>query len=188
MHPTPAPTYLPTHLTNITQNREITKCLTILHTMSTQWEAAKHCHRALSLLSRTIQETGTTTTAGEGSPNKRRKVAVDPHHTAFFTPINSLSSTNMDDEYARGRAGRRTPTAAAAATTSGLHEHANTSSGYVHLSHEERLFAAEAGSTNTNDNNNGDAVGEFDFGIVDLLEGSNFDDLADMFGQQYPSF
>lgn len=159
--------------------------------MSTQWEAAKHCHRALSLLSRTIQESGTTTAAaaaGEGSPNKRRKVAVDPHHTAFFTPINSLSSTNMDDEYARGRAGRRTPTAAAAATTSGLHETANTSGGHIHLSHEDRLFAAEGVSTNTNDNNNGDAVGEFDFGIVDLLEGSNFDDLADMFGQQYPSF
>ena len=100
----------------------------------------------------------------------------------------------MDDEYARGRAGRRTSTAAAAAaaaaaaTTSGLHEHANTSSGHVHLSHEERLFSAEGVSTNTNDNNNGDAVGEFDFGIVDLLQGSNFDDLADMFGQQYPSF
>ncbi|PYH36600.1 transcription factor [Aspergillus neoniger CBS 115656] len=168
--------------------QEIAKCLTILHTMSTQWEAAKHCHRALSLLSRTIQESGTNTTAGEGSPNKRRKVAVDPHHTAFFTPINSLSSTNMDDEYARGRAGRRTPAAAAAATTSGLHETANTSGGHVHLSHEDRLFAAEGVSTNTNDNNNGDAVGEFDFGIVDLLEGSNFDDLADMFGQQYPSF
>lgn len=95
----------------------------------------------------------------------------------------------MDDEYARGRAGRRTPTAAAAAaTTSGLHETANTSGGHIHLSHEDRLFAAEGVSTNTNDNNNGDAVGEFDFGIVDLLEGSNFDDLADMFGQQYPSF
>ncbi|TPR11842.1 Alpha/beta hydrolase family protein [Aspergillus niger] len=57
---------------------------------------------------------------------------------------------------------------------------------HVHLSHEDRLFSAEGVST-TNDNN-GDAVGEFDFGIVDLLEGSNFDDLADMFGQQYPSF
>lgn len=54
------------------------------------------------------------------------------------------------------------------------------------MSHEDRLFSAEGVST-TNDNN-GDAVGEFDFGIVDLLEGSNFDDLADMFGQQYPSF
>ncbi|GLA40267.1 hypothetical protein AnigIFM63309_007884 [Aspergillus niger] len=57
---------------------------------------------------------------------------------------------------------------------------------HAHLSHEDRLFSAEGVST-TNDNN-GDAVGEFDFGIVDLLEGSNFDDLADMFGQQYPSF
>ncbi|RDH33071.1 fungal-specific transcription factor [Aspergillus welwitschiae] len=129
--------------------QEITKCLTILHTMSTQWDAAKHCHRALSLLSRTIHEN--TTTA----------------------------------EYARGRAGRRTPATTTAATTSGLHEPANTSS-HAHLSHEDRLFSAEGVST-TNDNN-GDAVGEFDFGIVDLLEGSNFDDLADMFGQQYPSF
>ncbi|GLA03681.1 hypothetical protein AnigIFM60653_003688 [Aspergillus niger] len=165
--------------------QEITKCLTILHTMSTQWDAAKHCHRALSLLSRTIHEN--TTTAGDpsSSPNKRRKVVVDPHQTTFFTPINSLSTTNLNEEYARGRAGRRTPATTTAATTSGLHEPANTSS-HAHLSHEDRLFSAEGVST-TNDNN-GDAVGEFDFGIVDLLEGSNFDDLADMFGQQYPSF
>ncbi|KAI3060671.1 transcriptional regulator family: Fungal Specific TF [Aspergillus niger] len=165
--------------------QEITKCLTILHTMSTQWDAAKHCHRALSLLSRTIHEN--TTTAGDpsSSPNKRRKVVVDPHQTTFFAPINSLSTTNLNEEYARGRAGRRTPAIATAATTSGLHEPASTSS-HVHLSHEDRLFSAEGVST-TNDNN-GDAVGEFDFGIVDLLEGSNFDDLADMFGQQYPSF
>ncbi|GAB1192118.1 hypothetical protein APSETT444_001302 [Aspergillus pseudonomiae] len=44
---------------------------------------------------------------------------------------------------------------------------------------EDRLFFPEGGSHSMMD---------FDLNMVDLLQGANFDNLFDMFGQQYPSF
>lgn len=46
-------------------------------------------------------------------------------------------------------------------------------------SSEDRLLFPEEGSHSMID---------FDLNMVDLLQGANFDNLFDMFGQQYPSF
>ncbi|OOF97200.1 hypothetical protein ASPCADRAFT_143444 [Aspergillus carbonarius ITEM 5010] len=154
--------------------QEITKCLSILHTMSTQWETAKHCYRALSLLSRNMHETNTTS---EPSPNKRRKVDYssssrprnpqDPTTTTMtdHLPTTHTGPTNPGEEEQEEHTRRR-------------RDHgANTTTNIYH----DNTTTTTAQIPDLNDT-------DFDFNIVDLLQGSNFDDLTDMFGQQYPTF
>ena len=45
--------------------------------------------------------------------------------------------------------------------------------------YEDRLFFPDGSATSMMD---------FDLSMADLLQGANFDNLVDMFGQQYPSF
>ena len=45
--------------------------------------------------------------------------------------------------------------------------------------YEDRLFFPDVSATSMMD---------FDLNMADLLQGANFDNLVDMFGQQYPSF
>ncbi|PYI04976.1 fungal-specific transcription factor [Aspergillus sclerotiicarbonarius CBS 121057] len=155
--------------------QEITKCLSILHTMSTQWETAKHCYRALSLLSRNMHETNTS----EPSPNKRRKV----DHPSSSRPRNSQDpiTTTTTDHPPTTHTGPNIP-------GEGGEE------GEEEQTRKKREHGAN--TTNTSYHDNTTTSGQipdlndtdFDFNIVDLLQGSNFDDLTDMFGQQYPTF
>ena len=142
--------------------------------MSTQWETAKHCYRALSLLSRNMHETNTTS---EPSPNKRRKVDYssssrprnpqDPTTTTMtdHLPTTHTGPTNPGEEEQEEHTRRR-------------RDHgANTTTNIYH----DNTTTTTAQIPDLNDT-------DFDFNIVDLLQGSNFDDLTDMFGQQYPTF
>ncbi|RAL00389.1 tartrate dehydrogenase [Aspergillus ibericus CBS 121593] len=155
--------------------QEITKCLSILHTMSTQWETAKHCYRALSLLSRNMHESNSS----EPTPHKRRKVdhpsssssssrlrdAHDPAVTTDQLPL-THNGPNGPREDGEGEG----------------EEHARTRREYG-VNHTN-IYSENITSGQIPDLNDA----EFDFNIVDLLQGSNFDDLTDMFGQQYPTF
>ncbi|KAE8374040.1 fungal-specific transcription factor [Aspergillus bertholletiae] len=165
--------------------REISKCLDFLHLMSTQWETAKNCHRALTLLSRNIQHSSTVPSLLLHRPSE---------------PCNMLSRTRSEDDTTndpdmrkRRRLNSHPGTRNARFGASGFEKAAATRDGTVLLpsdtgdgmkesglgSPENRLFFPGVSSQSVMDS---------DLNMVDLLQGANLDDLFDMFGQQYPTF
>ncbi|KAE8396589.1 fungal-specific transcription factor [Aspergillus alliaceus] len=148
--------------------QEITECLEFLHIMSTQWETAKNCHRALALLSRNIQHASTAHRPSEpisgrirpeDDPDTRKKRRLNSHPTMRNSRLGSpgLETTDNDSDDNDGTRNLNATNASA----------------------EDRLFFPDGGAHNAMD---------FELNMVDLLQGANFDNLFDMFGQQYPSF
>lgn len=150
--------------------------------MSAQWDTAKHCLRALSLLAHRIHQ---------GPPVLLTHSSSDP----------------VDQDCAGGRFKKRrlnkeasprpdgvnypsTPTPPAtsdrsAEQTSGVTTaQENTASPPTQTlldAPDSRFFSLPDESATT-------AMMDLDLDMVDLLQGGNFDNLLDMFGQQYPSF
>ncbi|KAE8147854.1 fungal-specific transcription factor [Aspergillus avenaceus] len=172
---------------------EISKCLDFLGIMFTQWETAKHCHRALVLLSQNIQHS--TPHASDWGHKSSNATSYPGHH-----------ESDQFDEGARKRRklgpGETSQLGSAEVWNNGVsgyrNDHLESSSNVLsgdidtqpfygvssgRLSSpvtgqdaEDRLFMPEGSTV------------EFDLNMVDLLQGANFDNLFDMFGQQYPSF
>ncbi|KAF7619111.1 hypothetical protein AFLA_000747 [Aspergillus flavus NRRL3357] len=189
--------------------REISKCLDFLHLMSPQWETAKNCHRALTLLSRNIQHSSTVPTLHRPSEpplsrtrpeddndfDTRKKRRLNSHPVTRTSRLGSSSfemtldgtvhpSDNDEDTNDPGLGVQNM-------SYSNDIQVSNNPSELVQggtrlllspdtiQSPEDRLFFSEGGSHSMMD---------FDLNMVDLLQGANFDNLFDMFGQQYPSF
>ncbi|KAF7597079.1 hypothetical protein BBP40_010553 [Aspergillus hancockii] len=184
---------------------EITKCLDFLQIMSSQWETAKNCHRALTLLSQNIQHSSTPTPFRPSEPiearckqgddddndyvdrDTRKKRRLNSHTTMRTSRLGSsgLEATG-DDETSDQTLNVPNVSSGADIRSSNntLEPLQNNNRSRLLMSPdtvqstEDRLFFPEGSHT----------VMDFDLNMVDLLQGANFDNLFDMFGQQYPSF
>ncbi|KAE8353152.1 fungal-specific transcription factor [Aspergillus coremiiformis] len=198
--------------TNTPRNREISKCLDFLQIMSTQWETAKNCHRALTLLSRNIQHATTphqpsepiprTNPQEDDSSDTRKKRRLNSHPTIRNSRVGSSGleaanggSPNNSDDDKNDTQGLNVPNVSCSNVSCSNdlpganhplesfqgHPSGNTLLGSPDIvqSAEDRLFFPESASHTMMD---------LDLNMVDLLQGANFDNLFDMFGQQYPSF
>ncbi|KAI9043327.1 transcription factor domain-containing protein [Aspergillus affinis] len=224
-------------------SREISECLDFLHLMSTQWETAKHCHRALSLLAHNIHHhqqltSPSTTPTPASTPFLRRDLPGSqprkPHERQGQRQRDRSPSTtdpNIDPENRKRRRvesttdsplhdqypSRTSHDAPASMTAGGNSHHYQTGTSMATMcseippvldnrrlggddgeaagrslgsdpyrtaldqdqDYEDRLFFPDGSATSMMD---------FDLSMADLLQGANFDNLVDMFGQQYPSF
>ncbi|KAL5339361.1 fungal-specific transcription factor domain-containing protein [Aspergillus crustosus] len=168
---------------------EISTCLDLLRVMSAQWEPAKHCHRALSLLLRAVSRLdgagstimATNTTSSNPNPSeessslsarKKRRVANNPSTSSYLhthTDISGLESTvTLEDMETIGRRPE--------GSLSGIGTNAHGSS---------RDGTENASVTQDQE---WDHSLDLDMNMVDLLQEGNFDSLMDLFGQQYPTF
>ncbi|KAE8399953.1 fungal-specific transcription factor [Aspergillus pseudonomiae] len=189
--------------------QEISKCLDFLQLMSPQWETAKNCHRALTLLSRNIQHSSTvpslhrpsdpllsrTRPEDDNDPETRKKRRLHSHPVTRNSRLGSASfaTTHNGTEHPSDKDDNTNDPGLGVSNISYSNEIqvSDNPPGLVQggnrlllspttvQSPEDRLFFPEGGSHSMMD---------FDLNMVDLLQGANFDNLFDMFGQQYPSF
>lgn len=161
--------------------REIDDCLKFLRHMSSQWETARQCHHALSLLSTKIKQMG----------NEQQSLA-NPHAYAVRTPdgnddsINSIHSERYQQDDRTSADGHHTeagyprvipePRPEINPMPSRYNEPANDSILAEDLGFQREDAGYLAGGSS------------FDLNMVDLLDGADFDSLFDLIGQQYPSF
>lgn len=157
--------------------------------MSGQWETARHCHMALSLLS---------TKVGQGEVDTDR--LSHSHSYAMNTP-RDVSTVSFD----HSRMGRKRRLPESDVDTPRYPEPQSLSSPPETSRPSQPEFDAtprtsqcpvpeetspgepylEMDSLDPNQLHGGS---NFDLNMVDLLQGANFDSLFDMVGQQYPSF
>lgn len=159
--------------------------------MSTQWEPAKHCHRALTLLLRAVsrrQETAnpsatatsnnTTTTAGAdqstslpgiGEETSASQSHVGPSSTRKRRKLDNSSTSAEQDSENQG------------VDISGL---AGNGAGNNGLG----VSGLSGGIAVPGQDGDWDQSLDLDMNMVDLLQEGNFDSLMDLFGQQYPTF
>ncbi|OOQ88254.1 putative fungal specific transcription factor [Penicillium brasilianum] len=177
--------------------QEIEECLTFLRCMSSQWETARHCHMTLSLLSTKIKQM-------EDDPN----LAVNSHSYALGSmerakdslgPSNPHEKTTMrSGGQCRSRAEQVYPTDPESLQTF-IYDHggpripsAPVTSEHQPNSHGEESATERPSSqileVQNMDTNNLAGGSSFDLNMGDLFEGSGFDSLLDMIGQQYPGF
>ncbi|RHZ59391.1 transcription factor domain-containing protein [Aspergillus thermomutatus] len=175
---------------------EISDCLAFLRIMSTQWDTAKHCHRALSLLAENIRHSFTSAqqprisasnsnldSSSREEPfspssiaNKRRKIAsYDPS-----VPLPSTESMAGQDPLTAPESGN-VQLELNTTTPNG------TETDYLGLTDLRQVQDARPFPLNDS-SATATALMDLDLNTVDLLQGANFDYLLDMFGQQYPSF
>ncbi|KAI9931774.1 hypothetical protein ASPWEDRAFT_169385 [Aspergillus wentii DTO 134E9] len=175
-------------------SQELNECLRFLHIMSAQWEPARHCHKALTLLSSNIrQPTNDTTTETPQSPStqnhnaarpRKRKLnanePLNPHDPFAVIPDTHIPPNTNNHEVPLDTTILPTPTNLEPIISTYANTQQTSPSNSQDL--ENRLFldGGFSGSTMTPAN--------LDLNMVDLLQGANFDTLFDMFGQQYPSF
>ncbi|KAE8367228.1 fungal-specific transcription factor [Aspergillus caelatus] len=190
--------------------QEISKCLDFLQLMSPQWETAKNCHRALTLLTRNIQHASTVSilhrpseplpprTRSEDDDNDfdtRKKRRLNSHPVTRTSRLGSSRyetthdgtvhpSDNDDDTNDPGLGVQNMSYSTDVQMSNNPSELVQGGNRLLVSpdtvqSSEDRLFFPEDGSHSMMD---------FDLNMVDLLQGANFDNLFDMFGQQYPSF
>ncbi|PKX89543.1 transcription factor domain-containing protein [Aspergillus novofumigatus IBT 16806] len=154
---------------------EITDCLTFLRVMSADWDTAKHCHRALSLLAENIRQSFTSaqpprisTSNPNINPSSREEPAIaNPpkrRKLSSYDPSGPLPSASASAESIPGQ---------------GIGSLNAPESGDVPLELNTMVPTTETDYLGQSD---------FDLNMADLLQGANFDYLLDMFGQQYPSF
>lgn len=164
----------------LTAIREIDDCSEFLRRMSSQWETARQCHHALSLLSTKIKRMG----------NEQQSLA-NPHAYALRSPDGNDSSIHSiyPERYQQD-------------ITSADRHH--TEAGYPRVNPEPRPEINPMPSRykeSANDSILAEDLGfqsddagylaggsSFDLNMVDLLDGADFDSLFDLIGQQYPSF
>lgn len=170
--------------------------------MSTQWEPAKHCHRALTLLLRAVSRrqettnpgatatttaitaaTTTTTTAGANQSTSLLGIGEEASTSTSQSQAGPSSSTRkkrkLDNNYASAEQdsaeNQGVDIPGLAGNTAG-----NNGLGVSGLSGSIVVPGQEDGDW--------DQSLDLDMNMVDLLQEGNFDSLMDLFGQQYPTF
>ncbi|KAF9885787.1 hypothetical protein FE257_012369 [Aspergillus nanangensis] len=176
-------------------NREINKCLDVLRIMSTQWETAKHCHRALSLLSHRVQQSSSSAAVSiptsplapntrhvvndlDDPDNARKKRRLNPESS----PIDDVAEIHSNYTSTAAVAGIDTGHGGPLPSPSAPRMQGSAPPNPILPSDPapQGLFLPGDSATTS--------LMELDLNMVDLLQGANFDNLLDMFGQQYPSF
>ncbi|KAJ6102072.1 hypothetical protein N7486_004499 [Penicillium sp. IBT 16267x] len=148
--------------------QEIDDCSEFLRRMSSQWETARQCHHALSLLSAKIRQMG----------NEQQSV-VNPHAYAVRTPdINDISIASFDRKRLQVDDPNSVPEPRPEINPmpSRYNESGNNSILAEDLGFQNEDAGCLAGGSS------------FDLNMVDLLDGADFNSLFDLIGQQYPSF
>jgi hypothetical protein len=176
-------------------HREIEECLIFLRGMSFQWETARHCHMTLSLLSTKIKQM-------EDDPNP----AVSSHSYALRTVERAKDSRGQSNSHGNTRSGCQSrsraeqvyPTDPESLQTF-IYDHGEPRipSAPV-ISEHQTNFHGDASAierpspqileVQNMDTNYLTGGSSFDLNMGDLFQGSNFDSLLDMIGQQYPGF
>ncbi|KAL4780912.1 hypothetical protein BJX76DRAFT_350607 [Aspergillus varians] len=164
---------------------EISSCLDILRSMSTQWEPAKHCHRALTLLLRavtrldstsgntTITNTATNTISGS-DPNAS---LLEGQSSSTQSSSNVRKKRKLDSSVAEQKSIERQGREADMSGLSGGNGLGGGNSG-----------VPGGGDMAGQQEVDWDQSLDLDMNMVDLLQEGNFDSLMDLFGQQYPTF
>lgn len=198
----------------LNNDREINECLEFLHIMSAQWETAKHCHSALSLLFSNIQQSAQESEGYQGpshraeeepatSANKKRRLDNNPAYpNGEQEPMHPPLIPDPDPEERQEQ-----PPINPDAQVSQPNQ-------YITDSYDDPAAIPVADNATANnilseaDNNRffffsdetssspGQApgpglsgVGNFDLNMVDLFQApATSGSLFDLFGQQFPSF
>ncbi|KAL4789482.1 hypothetical protein BDV19DRAFT_383090 [Aspergillus venezuelensis] len=167
---------------------EINTCLDILRSMSTQWEPAKHCHRALTLLLRAVSRgdaasinTTNNNTAGPGTAHADSSTSLPgSDKTQASTQPSAQKGKKRKLDSAAEQGGREGDGNVPDTPASGF----DGSSAYPGYS----VPGSEAVGQQAGGNAEWEATLDLDMNMVDLLQEGNFDSLMDLFGQQYPTF
>ncbi|KKK12259.1 hypothetical protein ARAM_002697 [Aspergillus rambellii] len=194
---------------------EISSSLHFLKIMSSQWEPAKHCHTALSLLLRAVSRLDPDSAAAAAASNFPNATT-----TTTTTGINSTATNAQNRDTPAGiNAGEDSSppasSSSASAASSGARKRRKLNAGASESlpprqrTSSERLSEYGAGGVGLGIQGNslpGNPNGtgplddgwsqsqsqsqalELDIDLVDLLQEANFDSLMDLFGHQYPTF
>ncbi|KAJ5085936.1 hypothetical protein N7532_010707 [Penicillium argentinense] len=195
--------------------QEIESCSNFLHQMSTQWETARHCEIALSLLAAKIREAENEPDAAakahayaimrreEGEPlnpsEQREQRRAQLNNRSAESRTNSQKTpfeANSTQRRAPQTEGPYTEMAGVSLNANFLGTgtvHETVQRPYQSIGLGMDLGPAGAPSSLALDFQQTDSSqlaggSSFDLNMVDLLQGANFDSLFDMIGQQYPSF
>lgn len=201
----------------LTYHREISECLEYLKVMSVQWETAKHCFMALSLLLTKIKQRENDADEREDphpyavrylerAPNsfdksnkrEKRKRKISDKLESDDTESNMNLSTPVPGSTAREKE-RLQPALAASPQADSSRDEPSKQSLSAEPARSKDMIPAEVGiSVETPSSlemhfpsfasDNVTGESNFDLNMVDLLDGANFDSLFDLIGQQYPSF
>ncbi|KAJ5403468.1 hypothetical protein N7509_003339 [Penicillium cosmopolitanum] len=194
--------------------QEIDACSGFLNRMSVQWETARHCQLALSVLAAKIRQVQNDPDAaarahsytlrrrGEAEPldpaeqREQKRAKLNRRSSEPHSPRGTLS----DDALVRRHASQSDVSYPPAIAGFGNHTVMGLQPGLdsvqrhfqpVNLNGEPTLadtpssLALDFQQTDASQLQNGP---NFDLNMVDLLQGANFDSLFDIIGQQYPSF
>ncbi|KAL4922771.1 hypothetical protein BDW62DRAFT_215725 [Aspergillus aurantiobrunneus] len=163
---------------------EISSCLDILRTMSTQWEPAKHCHRALALLLRAVSRAekpgGTATTATNAIIGPDHNTTIpgdDPSSSQSTTAANARKKRKIDGS-------SHMEQACLDGLGDGTHMPGFAGGNGLGVSGCIPSGGEMAGPGDVE----WDQSLDLDMNMVDLLQEGNFDSLMDLFGQQHPTF
>lgn len=171
--------------------REINDCSEFLRLMSDQWETARQCNQALSLLSAKIRQmdspdTSQPFTYAMSTPD-REVGRIDPVGIRERGRYKNKSLSNhYSYETETSPPMRMDGSLESGFQSSALHDRA------ADLNHGPPPMDTTPSSLEiefqNNDYNHLAGGSNFDLNMVDLLHGANFDNLFDVIGQQYPSF
>lgn len=176
--------------------------------MSPQWETAKHCHSALSLLFSNIRQSAQEPQGyrhraeDEGSAtntNKKRRLDNNPSYYAdgqeqmrpSLVPNpnleeqqqqSTINPVSQSPEPNQELVNSYDPTSISA-------DAATADNGFTEADNNRLFYFSDGTTSNPGQGPGLSGVGNFDLNMVDLFQApSNFDSLFDLFGQQYPSF
>ncbi|CEL09030.1 hypothetical protein ASPCAL12173 [Aspergillus calidoustus] len=151
--------------------QEILSCLDFLRIMSTQWEPAKHCHRALSLLLRAVSKPDTTTSgpftastsgprsgpiAGMSTDTGTAKADTAPPSASRTDPDPSLTNSSTVSLLSRNRTNsspsnaRKKRRLDASLSSSYPHPAGPSGSGFGHVSEPPTQMISVEGSCEDN--------------------------------------
>jgi len=165
----------------LTTLREIDECSEFLRRMSSQWETARQCHHALSLLSSKIKKM-----------SNEQQSPANPHAYAVRTPdrndtsINSFNREISQQEEIISADGHRIEAEYASIIPEPRPE-INPMPSRCNESVNDSILAEDL-DFQSEDAGYLAGGSSFDLNMVDLLDGADFDSLFDLIGQQYPSF
>lgn len=168
--------------------------------MSAQWEPAKHCHRALTLLLRAVSRRQETTTTNPGATATTTAITAATTTTASANQSTSLLGIGEEAPASQSQAGP-------SSSTRKKRKLDNNYASAEQDSDENQGVDIPGLAGNTAGNNGLGVSGlsgsivvpgqedgdwdqslDLDMNMVDLLQEGNFDSLMDLFGQQYPTF
>ncbi|KAL4866285.1 hypothetical protein BDV12DRAFT_187573 [Aspergillus spectabilis] len=166
---------------------EISTCLDFLRIMSTQWEPAKHCHQALSLLLRAISRLDDTAL----STINMNIASTNPNPNPIEVSSPSTRKKRKADDAKKSSSYLHTDISGIGSTATIGHQEPDRDSTLPGPSGNELNASGGGGNwsgTQQVQDLEWDHSLDLDLNMVDLLQEGNFDSLMDLFGQQYPTF